>query len=339
MGARHNRRGFSLTELSISLAIIGVVAGSAMSVLLTGDYQAKRKQTELKMDRIRDAFAAYLTTYNRLPCPAVPTLKRDDEGFGEEIVTDSSDPAALCDDGTAALYKSGGVFVGAVPVATLGLPYDYIQDGWDNRFLYMLDGNYGISDRENPDCSAAAATLPCFILGTGATGITINGSGGTLKSNEAVYALISFGQNGHGAYTGYGSGTRVHSYPEDSPYHLAGSDELENAELDLDGTDAYQTMAFDAVLVQKPFVDKREAADPDDREYFDDIVLFRTKRQMLADTAGDDADAFSFAPKLFDVNCLYADEALESPTSNRCTGAADEEACQKFAVELESRCL
>ena len=332
-------KGFSLTELSISLAIIGVVAGSAMSVLLTGDYQAKRKQTELKMDRIRDAFAAFLTTYERLPCPADPAQRRDADGFGEEIVTDSSDPSALCDDGSGTLYQSNDVFVGAVPVETLGLPHDYVQDGWDNRFLYMIDGNYGISDRENTDCSAAATTPPCFILGSGATGITVNGSGGTLKTDEAVYALISFGENGHGAYTGFGSATRVHSYPEDSPYYLPASDELENAELDSDGTDAYQSMAFDATLVQKPFVDKREAVDPEDREYFDDIVLFRTKMQMLADAAGDDEDAFTLSPKLFDVNCLYAGEALESPTSNRCTGAADEDACQKYAVELEERCL
>ncbi|MET0155311.1 MAG: type II secretion system protein [Rickettsiales bacterium] len=337
--ASQRRGGFSLTELSISLAIIGVIAGSAMSVLLTGDYQAKRKQTELKMDRIRDALAAFVVTYKRLPCPAKPDVRRDAAGFGEEIGPSASDPSALCNDGSGVLYRNGdGVFVGTVPVATLGLPYDYVQDGWDGRYLYVLDAHYAVSPKENPACSAAAKTPPCLALGSGTTGITVRGAGGALKNDMATYALISFGENGHGAYPGFGGNQRINGYPEDSPYHLAGSDELENAELTADGTDAYKTMAFDAVIVQKPFVDKREAANPDDREYFDDVVLFRTKRQLLADAAGD-GDAFTVSPKLYDVNCLYAAEALENPTSNRCTGAADEEACQKFAAELEERCL
>jgi prepilin-type N-terminal cleavage/methylation domain-containing protein len=333
-------RGFSLTELSISLAIIGVVAGSAMSVLLTGDYRAKKSQTDLKMERVRDAVAAFLSTYGRIPCPAVPVLKRADPEFGKEIVADASNYAEMCDDGSGALHSNvDGVFVGAVPVATLGLPHDYVADGWGNRFLYVVDGSYVLSDTQNPNCSYALATPPCFVLGSGATKIEIRGAGGTPKSDKAVYALVSFGQNGHGAYTGYGSETRVQAYSEDSPYYLPNSDELENAELDTADADAYQTSGFDAVLVQKPLVDKREEADKEDREYFDDVVLFRTKRQLIADVAGDETESVAEAPKLFDADCLYAEEVVEEPTANRCTGAADYDACQKFAVELEERCL
>lgn len=342
----HGRQqGFSLTELSIALAIIAVILGSAVSVLITGDYEAKKSQTELKMERINEALSSFLAIYKRLPCPALPGVAPTNAKFGEEVITPNYDRDAptFCENSedAIAMNTAGRVTIGAVPVVTLGLPDDYISDGWGNRFLYAVDADFVLSETHNANCGYAVMTDDCFALAdeSADADITVYGKEGVTKTTDAVYALISFGANGHGAYPGYGGAERINAYTEDSPYYLTGSDELENAELTSDGTDAYETDTFDAEFVQKELTDRRDEAADTDRLYFDDFVQFRTKAQLIADIDISSADEFGLSPKLYEPVCLYADEVLSNPSSNRCSGAADYDSCQKFAVALEERCL
>lgn len=345
MFTRRRPSGFSLTELSIALAIIAVILGSAVSVLITGDYQAKKIQTTSKMDRINEAVSSFLALYKRLPCPALPGVASTHNKFGDEIITSSyveGTNEVFCQDGADTLSMNGDkITVGAVPVSTLGLPDGYIADGWGNRFLYVVDADFVLSESQNGNCGYSVMTGHCFALAdeTADADITVNGKGGVAKTEDGIFVLVSYGPNGHGAYPGYGGTERISAYTEDSPYYLDGSDELENAELTSSGTDNYGTTTFDGIFVQSPLVDKRDEADEEDRMYFDDFVLFRTKRQLIADIDISSGDEFGLAPKLFDAACIFADEVLSNPSSNRCSGAADEGSCEKFAVALEERCL
>src|ERR1035441_7327500 len=76
MRARHKTaaRGFTLLELSIVLALIGVVTGGSLVMLLAGLQNKQFNTTVARMDTIEKALMDYRRAYNRLPCPSDLTL-------------------------------------------------------------------------------------------------------------------------------------------------------------------------------------------------------------------------------------------------------------------------
>lgn len=77
-----------------------------------------------------------------------------------------------------------------MPVTTLGLPNDFMYDGWGNHIQYAVRMNMTA-------LSVFTLTLPPSVCGT----ITIDDANGAARSTGAIYALISHGPNGHGAYS------------------------------------------------------------------------------------------------------------------------------------------
>jgi len=276
LGIRVRNHGFTLLELSIVLFLIGTIIGIGL-VTLTAAVQAKQyNATVAKMDVIEKALLNFSTVYNRIPCPGALTLNAGTADYGLEAGADASSSigvgTGICVgtgmlpqanfSGTSYLtiwgsssYPAGaGPAEGAVPTRALQLPDDYMYDGWGRRFRYAVDPSATIAGSVP---NMAFSCSPIFVMGNGWNNV---------RSAAAIYALISHGANGHGAYTS--SGTT----------HNAGSTnvtELKNCHCSsTTGADdgSYGAMYFQGV----PYV--ATAGTP--TTTFDDIVTYKENWQM-----------------------------------------------------------
>ena len=224
MTCRMNARasGFTLIELSVVLFIIALVTGMAISAGISTVASARQAATINKMKAIEQALMAFRVANDRLPCPGDLTIKPGAAYFGIE-----AGGSQVCTTGTgwcvnvntnggtgtiagtclgtsivpaANFYQSGStnwweaVAEGALPVTTLGLPKDMMVDGWGNSFRYAVDSTMTML--------GAFHDLP---INNTCGGITVNDTNGNARSTYAIYALLSHGPNGHGAYTQNGT--------------------------------------------------------------------------------------------------------------------------------------
>ncbi len=295
---------YSLVELSMALSIIAILIGGALTIATNKTESDKIKKTNQNMNKIEDALEEFLIQNKRLPCPADGKSAIDassDNSFGVETTV----TLATC---TGSNFTDGNnVSSGVVPVRTLGLPDDVMMDGWGRRITYVIDSRFTNNATTNTNCDGVNSTL-CFKY-TSNGSIKINDVSATQKSTEGVYALISHGKNGYGAFNYYGSNTRI-AFPV-SP----NKDEIENS-----GDKSVYTPIF----VQR-------TTDND----FDDIVRYKPKWQILND-----------AKAITDPNlCLPAKNVVNNPdkggnnAANSCSFASDVTKCEAMAAKIASLCL
>lgn len=338
MKQKKSIRGFSLTELSASIAIIAVIAGSAISVAITSDDAAKKTQTISKLDAIEDALGAYLAIHKRLPCPAAPTWTAVGESFAVEA-NDGNDP--LDCDGTGVLSTgtaSPEIYHGTLPVSTLQLPSEYYIDGWGRPFSYVVYSAFTNSTATNTTpCDGtggvASAANNCFLHNDGASIVvldaagqsrnSIDGDNAGLDDNSMGGALFfSHGPNGHGAF--FANGVAGRYAANDGRLRSSGASseyEWRNVHLTTDGT----ASSIDAGFVQRGFIKSEEVSGI----VFDDIVRFMTRPQLVRKTGN----------ALYQDECVVAQTIITSPGANDCTSAANEPMCETFANEINTLCL
>lgn len=128
MCLRHsNHAGFSLVEMAVVLAIIGLLLAGMLLPLGAQIDQQNANETQRRLDMARDALLGFAITNRRLPCPASAT------SLGVEVI------------GTA-FTPGGGVcslpWTGHIPAVTLGLlPVNSSQlfvDAWGNPIRYAV---------------------------------------------------------------------------------------------------------------------------------------------------------------------------------------------------------
>lgn len=218
------RYGFSLIELSLVMLIMSVVMGATLSIATDRIREEHIKQTELHLAKTAEALAAYAEQYRRIPCPADSSLPLDNGNFGVE----SED--CLID-------------VGMIPTKTLQIADDYAFDGWGRRIIYHMASPCSITTNFNDDDLCPSGS-----------GITINSPAiDTPRTTKAIFALVSYGENGFGAISHNGE-TRIGTT-------TASVEELEN----ING---------DTIYLQRSTTSD-----------FDDIVLYNT-RSLLIQKAG-----------------------------------------------------
>src|SRR5258706_7364207 len=66
-------RGFTLTELAIVLAIVGLLLGSLMYTLSAQTEQRSIEDTRRRLDQARELVLTFAIVNGRLPCPARST--------------------------------------------------------------------------------------------------------------------------------------------------------------------------------------------------------------------------------------------------------------------------
>ena len=272
-------QGFTLLELSIVIIIISILSAMAVSSSLGVLENARQASTERKMQQIEQALLQYRIANDRLPCPANLTVTSGNSTFGTEVA-DTGNSTTRCGNANFSAQNSAGTAIavaeGGVPAVTLGLPADFMYDGWGNRLDYAVkvDMTYPGSFTGTP-------------VGALCGGITVStGPGypaGTTLSSNALYVLASHGANGHGAYTKNGVIVNASS---------SNSDEQTNCHCNSSAA----VTTYTATYVQEAPV-TQDTSNP--LLNFDDVVVFRERWQLQA--AGDKAGTACPAVYLTDV--------------------------------------
>jgi len=281
-------QGFTLTEMAVVLAIVGLLFVFLIPVSNTLRSNQRRAETEQTLKNIQAALNNFVIINKRLPCPA------DGTDIGTATSGTEKAPAG---GGDCTNNQANGV----VPWATLGLTPAAALDAWNDQITYRV--GYGLTrTATSPSCSAASAALDmsscdpagtrpatpgwpacggglCDTTCTGAflssnctspanflanKGLDVTTDGITkvmdhTKYTGAAYILISHGDNGYGAINSSGA------YVASATQGVAGTT-LENANRNL------STLVVTSAVTPS-FIDAQFSDANDPTKYFDDIII------------------------------------------------------------------
>lgn len=192
--------GFTLLELALTLAILGMLAAGVLVPFVAQVAQRKTADTERILEQAKESLIGYATVTGRLPCPATDTSN------GQE----SPNNAAATGGCTS--------FYGYLPAVTLGFtPIDaqgYAIDGWGSgalsRIRYSVsnyNGNVFTKTGGMRGVGPAGLDAPLiFVCGSG-SGVNAAtptcGATAVLLTDRAPAIIWSLGTN---AATGGGAG-------------------------------------------------------------------------------------------------------------------------------------
>ncbi len=223
--AHLRRRGFSLVEVAIAVAIMGLLLGSLIVPFAAQSEMRARRATDKALAEIRDALIGYAVVKGRLPCPAPATVAAGTAGAGIEARAGGQCSCA----GATALASAAGApcsasaVVGVVPWATLGVAE---TDGWGRRYTYGVDAQFGRDPgQETFGCApnVPPASAGFALCSPPQVEIRSARGGPSMVSGGVPAVVVSHGKNGFGAYTPQGGAI---AGAEASP------DELENGNAD-----------------------------------------------------------------------------------------------------------
>lgn len=196
--------GFSLVEMAVVLAIVGVLISSMMFTLTAQVDQRNYNDTQTKLEAARDALLGYAVANGRLPCPATSA------SAGVEVRLVSGICGATT--GTAFDYYGGvvgGVTGGLLPAVTLGYqPVDssgFAVDAWGNRIRYTVSRGSGapytaaFTDKTTLQSNTLSYAPGDLVICASSQVITASscGSAASVTNQATVVALIySPGKNG-----------------------------------------------------------------------------------------------------------------------------------------------
>ena len=187
---RKTRRtsGFTLIELSVSLAIIAFIIGGGLSIAVASIERKPLKTTVEKLETIEKALLEYRRAFGRLPCPGYYNITQTNANFGFDKFALTGNCTAVANQ----FQENAAQFVvsGIVPVRTLGLDDTYALDGWGRKISYTVDSRL----------TTAGAFITYPITDTAVPTIVVNGAGGSVRTSNAAYVLISHGKSGDGAW-------------------------------------------------------------------------------------------------------------------------------------------
>lgn len=195
--------GYSLTELSISTAIIAILAVGGLSLLAKKNEADNVRKTYNNIATIENSIRAFIRIKGYIPCPALPALLESNVNFGKSegmttggAITSTVNYAAALNatsyDGTHKCNQNGLTNeTGAVPVRTLGIPDSMAYDGWGRKFMFRTASASGNNiDYNNPSFRGNIAITD--LKGTNKTNI----SEPPPYNEGAIYVIISYGPDG-----------------------------------------------------------------------------------------------------------------------------------------------
>jgi len=250
------KSAYSLLELSIVISILAVLTTGGLTILFKSEDDEKLATTKNRIEVIYKSFGEYLLAHKALPCPAsINLIKDSDINYGKIMGS-----AGNCQTSGVYLNEVGtqNLVYGMIPTQDLNLPSEYSQDGYGNKFTYI------VAQALTNDNFASNPTIG-FGRSDNEGLITINesvSSTSKLVSNDAVFLIISHGVNSNGSFAG--------NLPSISQLS-SNSDEQSNYASSFNNTS--NTANFD-----KTFVLQSTKSDN-----FDDIVFYKTRNQIVAD--------------------------------------------------------
>jgi prepilin-type N-terminal cleavage/methylation domain-containing protein len=212
MKQKARNSGFTLAEIAVVLAIIGIAMTMGLKMLTATFENSAYSETKAKQERIKLALVSFMRSNGRLPCPDTTALLGNPTGL----------EAAVCT--TAAPLTNPAAGSGLLPWVTLGLARDAVLDGWGNFFTYRVANFVPVVDAATAVGAVAGPPLHPFTNHnwTTAAGFDIRSlntepaTGSqtfliqtrltpavalTSESRNAVAVILSHGKNGLGART------------------------------------------------------------------------------------------------------------------------------------------
>jgi len=198
--------GFTLVELAVVMAIVGLLLGSLMYTLSAQSDQRAFEETRRRLEYAQELLEGYAIVNGRLPCPAISTSAGAESDTG---------------GGACSTYFSGWL-----PAATIGfLPVDtsgFALDAWGGRIRYAVSGGTPVNSQTPRVCRPVSDTTPpvtphftnrdnlkangldCqpsdLLVCRSATGVTASTCGGAANQvttqNLTVAIVFSTGKNG-----------------------------------------------------------------------------------------------------------------------------------------------
>ncbi len=256
--------GFTLVELSVVLIIIALVTGMGLMAGTGAIENAKRAQTGNKINEIEKALLRFRTRHERLPCPGDPSFATSHASYGKELragltvvctTGNSTTPPFLITNTSAGTY----IVEGSLPTKALGLPDEYMYDGWGRKFAYAIDPKL-------------ANTNAFIFIPPAATSCSITVHNGAVlasgnRTTGGAYVLLSAWPNGHGGYTKAGTRNNASS---------TNANEQSNCHCDASAASAAPADPFK--YVQRDLVGSATAT-----AVFDDITRFKERWQLQND--------------------------------------------------------
>lgn len=145
--ARH-ARGFTLTELAVVLAIVGLLLGAMMLTFSAQVESRNRNDTQRRLDDAKELLLAFALVNGRLPCPAQCTNP-------PTCTTGSGGDESPAGGGDCTNFRDGFLparAVGFQPVSASG----FALDAWGNPIRYAVARTISTSTA----CPTVTATNP-----------------------------------------------------------------------------------------------------------------------------------------------------------------------------------
>ncbi len=275
------QHGFTLIELAIALAIVGLLLGGLSVPLSKRLAEQQYAETQDRIDKAMEALVGFALINGRMPCPDISTTVTDNrDGLEDQGTSGGTRCGVGANTGTFNYTNSSdvnGASWGDLPWKTLGVSPPNNADAWNNRLRYAVVTNLatidsGDANSFNEDVLATTTMLQVRCGNPATTTPTTAAPGCTAAtytvSDNAAFVVYSVGSNGWGA-------TSINNLTTRKPFTVA--------QISLTPDQAANAPETEATLaLRRQFVTRDRTDASSTAAEFDDLMSFMSSTKLAS---------------------------------------------------------